>query len=132
MKPYKGRKTSVGDKVELYRNLHTNGFSVRCYETKLVLAHTDQITLENCEFHVQENVRKKSEQRGVRSVHAWITGVVSSFEASYSKDEHSRIYYNPFKTKTFVDAVSQKPLLFASEVHFLEQEAYFSREGAIL
>lgn len=95
---------TLGDKVEVYRNLHKKCWSVR-HKGK-VIAHVNKIVLKDCQLVVQPagNARARREQR--KNVHAFIRGHVSSVEecnAATPNLGYVEVHYNPFKNTTFVD-----------------------------
>jgi hypothetical protein len=74
MTPYKNRGVNKHLPVEIYRNLHRGGYSVR--QEGLVVGHTDNATLLDAEFIVSEPGRRRVVVTGVRNVHAWVRGTL--------------------------------------------------------
>lgn len=72
MELYKGRTVEKNQLVEVYRNLHKGGFSIRCAKTKLVLAHAENVILKNVKFVVSQAGREKVVQSKRKAVHAVI------------------------------------------------------------
>lgn len=74
LKPYKNREIKVGQKVEVYRNLHNGLFSLRDLETGLVIAHGEDFTIKNVVVKLSRKgqQRVKDEQR--KNVHAFLVG----------------------------------------------------------
>ena len=115
-------KLEHGDRVEVYRNLHNNTFSVRLlgaadkWDTKRwrdvgkVVKHLDNwmsVYLEDVKFAVQPAGREKVRREGKKNVHAFVRGTVvkapdNKFGETF-KDECTQIaQYNPYKFDTFV------------------------------
>lgn len=95
---------TLGNKVEVYRNLHKKCWSVR--NKGRIVAHVDKIVLKDCQFVVQPagNARARREQR--KNVHAFVRGYVSSVEecnASTPSLGYFEVHYNPYQNTTFVD-----------------------------
>lgn len=111
MELYKGRTIEKGQVVEVYRNLHTGGFSIRCAKTKLVLAHSENVILKNVKFVVSQAGREKVIQTKHKFVHAFLRGEYVGFNWIIKPLEKKvPIYYNPYKTETFIKATSTEPI----------------------
>lgn len=112
MEAYKGRSVEVGMKVDVYRNLHHGGYSIRCSRTKMVLARCESVLINQCTFRVSEAGRKKVLETKRKSVHAYITGIFVTADESLS--DHSEmtrvIYYNPYETNLFTDITTMEPV----------------------
>jgi hypothetical protein len=100
---YKDRNVQEGDKVDVYRNLNTGNFSIRCTKTKRVLAHADTVQISSCNCHVQMKGREKTIKEKRKRVHAWISGHFVSADQELNADLTREVFYNPYITKTFVD-----------------------------
>jgi hypothetical protein len=72
---YKGREVCKAKAVEVYRNLHRGGYSVR--QNGLVVGHTDAVMLKDAEFVVNAAGHKRYLREGVRNVHAWVRGHIT-------------------------------------------------------
>lgn len=121
--PYKDRKVFLGDKVDVYRNLHTEGYSIRCVKTKLVLAHCSSVSLINAKFHVSESGRRKTVDENRRRVHAYISGTLTSINHEPPKD-FTMVYYNPFKTAHFLNTTTDQPVTTSNEVYCIGKHSY--------
>jgi len=91
-----------GQRVQVYFNLHKKCFSVRCKKTRLVIAHVNNIYLEDVVFKVSENGRQRVLKEQRKNVHAIIEGTIYK---PYIDDVHygNAITYNPYKYKNFVN-----------------------------
>lgn len=96
MTPFRSRTINRKRPVEVYRNLHTDGYSVR--QDGYVVGHTDRIILRDVEFVVQRAGRERVLRTGVRNVHAWVRGYVMEPRAT---PIHVRVSYNPFVASYF-------------------------------
>jgi len=84
--------------VEVYRNLHKHCYSVR--QGGLVKAHTDDIVLRECSFHVNKKGRDRVRKYKRKEVHAWVKGWVV---VDYDEIEHPRkVTYNPYHQDEFI------------------------------
>lgn len=113
-------------KCDVYYNLNKRTFSVR-YKGK-VIRHSDLVFLENPKFIVSEKGRQRVLKKRRKNVHAVVRGEVLFSRASAKSQEWEGLtdrnlkkttkqaYYNPYRTKTFVDYHSGKELASASFV----------------
>ncbi len=124
MKSYRGRSVTVGQLVDVYRNLHTSGYSVRDAKTGLVLVHCDSVLLHSCSFKIQESGRIKTIEQKRKRVHAWIRGIFVSADEQQPSDFTNIIYYNPYVTSKFWDSQTNSPIDFAEEVYCAGKFAY--------
>jgi len=89
-----------GDRVEVYRNLHKNCFSIRKNGRVVDYRYDDEmLTLVDVKFAVQPAGRAKVLREQKKNVHAFIRGTVS-FETPVAYQE--LVSYNPYKADTFV------------------------------
>lgn len=63
-------------RVQVYRNLHTGGWSVR--HKGRVISHVDSCALADVSFHVGAAARARVAAGAHRSVHAWAVGELLS------------------------------------------------------
>jgi|TARA_X000001388_G_scaffold57068_1_gene42304 hypothetical protein len=114
-----------GDKIEVYRNLHKNCFSVR-HKGKVVgyLHDNEQLALTNVTFAVQPAGRAKVLRENKKNVHAFVRGEYVGFENNltnnlyFGKFEDLDFYavsYNPYKSDKFVVKETGKPIESNSE-----------------
>lgn len=116
---YKGRTLNVGDKVEVYVNLHNDKFSIRCAKTNLVLAHGNGFYAENCTYKVSEARRQRVIAEQSKNVHARVlcTYLGDNLENKDTSNLET-IYYNPYKTEKFIKGdkvLSESPLAYFNE-----------------
>jgi len=114
-----------GDKIEVYRNLHKNCFSVR-HKGKVVgyLHDNEQLALTNVKFVVQPAGRAKVLRENKKNVHAFVRGDYVGYENNlieemyFGKFEDLDFYavsYNPYKSDKFVVKETGKPIESNSE-----------------
>ena len=98
------------DRVDLYVNLRTGGFSVKSVQTNLVLeSNVREIWLENVSFVVRPSGQKRARDEKQRNVHAFVRGVPVTPE-NLDGIKVRRAIYNPFKFDHFVDSETLEPL----------------------
>lgn len=125
--PYKGRNVEIGQKVDVYRNLHTdNGYSIRCSKTGLVLAHCSTVTLKNAKFVVSESGRQKTIEQKRKRVHAYVRGELAAVNEALPKD-FEKVVYNPYYTPFFLQARFNIPVNEAEQVYCGGKFAYINR-----
>jgi hypothetical protein len=89
-------------KVEVYRNLHKECWSVR--QHGIVRFHCGRINLKDCKFIVQPAGHAKVVREKKKNVHAFVRGHLCDETTEdiqvFCWDD---IYYNPYKAGSFVD-----------------------------
>ena len=114
-----------GDKIEVYRNLHKNCFSVR-HKGKVVgyLHDNEQLALTNVKFVVQPAGRAKVLRENKKNVHAFVRGEYVGFENNLTNNlyfgefedlDFYAVSYNPYKSDKFVVKETGKPIESNSE-----------------
>jgi len=121
-----------GDRVEVYRNLHNDSFSVRLLRPSpsgpihrgrrlkgTVIRHVpnhEALYLQNVKFAVQPAGHARVLHEGKKNVHAFVRGTVVKvhqkgwkgeypsyqFEETYKEKCTQEAYYNPYKFNSFV------------------------------
>jgi len=100
-------------KVEIYRNLHRNCWSIRDNKTGKVIGHTDSIHLKDADLIVRQSGREKVLQEKRKNVHAFIKGRIESCE-----DKHiEQISYNPYKYNSFILTESKKSIFHSDHIY---------------
>lgn len=105
-----------GKKVDVYFNLRNHLWSVRDRQTRRIIAHLDNITLEDVEFIVSEPGRQRVLVQKRRNVHAYARGTVGLS----SLDLHDQVSYNPYKGPWFYRVEDNSPIYQASIAHFYQ------------
>lgn len=95
MKTYKNRQIDPSKPVYVYRNLHKKCWSVK--QGGVVVGHTEELALKNCECVVNEKGRQKVLETGIKNVHAYIKGYVTRPRYKYNHF----IWYKPFIRDSF-------------------------------
>ena len=104
-------KLNHGDRVEVYRNLHNNTFSIR--RNGKVVKHLENwmtLCLQDVKFAVQPAGREKVRREGKKNVHAYIRGtVIKAEEYNFSETFKERcnlwVTYNPYQNDSFISYV---------------------------
>ena len=89
--------------VDVYFNLHRKCFSVRCAKSRLVIAHRDEVLLEDVTFKVSEAGRQRVLREKKKNVHAVMRGTWVDINGGQEIVMQSGrdIMYNPYKAPTF-------------------------------
>ena len=126
MNKLRNGKLNHGDRIEVYRNLHNDTFSIR-RNGKVVkhLANWQSIFLKDVKFAVQPAGREKVRREGKKNVHAFIRGTYlapSTFPHTTSefKDKCTEwVTYNPYQNDHFTATVTDPETTFTSyqDVH---------------
>jgi len=111
----------TGKRVQVYFNLHKKVFSVRCKKTRLVIAHVNNIYLEDVVFKVSENGRQRVLKEQRKNVHAYVEGTVSTNKSTAIQ---GFITYNPYKYDSFIFKSSEVPVktLNFTSMHVLNKK----------
>lgn len=113
-------------KVKVYWNLHKKVFSVMDAKTRRVIDHQNIVVLDKVSFKVSECGRKKVLKEKRKNVHAFVCGEIGNVQSI--RDEMPReAFYNPYKTKTFVDKKTGKPLSEVSTAYMVNKKVYYWR-----
>ena len=126
MSKLRNGKLNHGDRVEIYRNLHNDTFSIR-RNGKVVkhLANWQSIFLKDVKFAVQPAGREKVRREGKKNVHAFIRGTYlapSTFPHTTSEFKAKCtewVSYNPYQDDHFTATVTAPETTFTSyqDVH---------------
>lgn len=126
MSKLRNGKLNHGDRVEIYRNLHNDTFSIR-RNGKVVkhLANWQSIFLKDVKFAVQPAGREKVRREGKKNVHAFIRGTYlapSTFPHTTSEFKAKCtewVSYNPYQDDHFTATVTDPETTFTSyqDVH---------------
>lgn len=128
---YKGREVTKGQRVSVHRNLHAQSLTVKV--GSLVHAHAQIVSLLNVEFAVSLKGNDKVNRTKQKHVHAFVKGVivgasdVTNVEFMYEAletDGYTRVYYNPYEVKTFVDFNTRIPVHKATYAHVIMDRVY--------
>ena len=98
------RNTEIsGQKVRVYRNLHTGTWSVQDAKSGIVIAHEEQIALRDASFIVRPAGQAKVRATRRKNVHAFIAGTVAGkADGKKTFDLVEQASYNPYRFDTFV------------------------------
>ena len=86
--------------VFVYRNLHKNCWSVKCWSTKLVIDHCDEISLDEVKFKVSEKSRLRVNSEKRKNVHAGVFGIRLD-KPDANNHLKNLVTYNPYTHKNF-------------------------------
>lgn len=121
-------------RVEVYKNLHKNCWSVRDLETGRVVLHASSVFIEAPRFVVQPAGRRRVLEEQRKNVHAFVRGnligydtVPSQVVAVLGYQNWNQATYNPYRFESFVDNSSLAPLETASYA-VLDDRLYYRTE----
>ena len=124
-----------GQKVEIYRNLHKNCYSVR-QKGKVVayLNYTDELMLKDVKFAVQPAGRAKVRRERKKNVHAFVRGIViragGLHRDSILKKCWHPVRYDPYEMNSFEVTTSYKLIQNSEPIY--EGENVVFRDGKVL
>lgn len=102
-------------KVFVYFNLHKHVWSVKALQGEnkgRVIAHLNELTLENATFKVSQAGRKRVLTEKRKNVHAGVVGELKIYDGLCDKP----VSYNPYKYEYFYDRETLSPVYHASKV----------------
>lgn len=100
--------------AEVYRNLHTDTWSVR--EDGVVVDHPDAVAILNPRFVVQPAGNRKVRESRRKNVHAFVRGQRVDTEEYWNPaydNKFRRATYNPYQNTSFVDSLTGEPVATA-------------------
>lgn len=89
---------------QVYWNVNKKCWSIRDKKTRLVVGHSDWVTLADVRFVVQEGGRQRVLREKRKNVHAWAEGRVVGLKRW--RWSGTLVNYNPYKDKFFTDRAS--------------------------
>ena len=104
----------IGKKVFVYRNLHRKCWSLKSLEGNdkgLVIAHLDEVVLDNPTPKISEAGRQRVLKEGRKNVHAGIVGYISSINIENNR-ELKESPYDPIKFPLFFERDTKNPTVF--------------------
>lgn len=127
MKIKKNRKCESGLKVYVYYNLHKHLFSIKALEGPFkgkVVAHASSLTLDACEFKVNEKGRQRVLRERVKHVHAGVLGYFNGNDKCPEGNITMEVVYNPYIYDQFVHKQSKEPVKFAEKIWFDRRKVF--------
>lgn len=101
---------TLGERVSVFRNLHTGTWSMESASTGRIVAHPDTVLLEDVRLVSRDAGREDARRTGAKNVHALATGTLVAIDGPAPADlaRWTPLYYNPFKVDTFVEFMDGK------------------------
>lgn len=107
IRSYKGRTVSAGERVDVYRNVNKDEWSIRAVSGPhkgLVVGHADELFLHDVQFRISETQQARARREKRKNVHAVARGMLESrfhVTANAKAMTQSLVWYNPFKVDRF-------------------------------
>lgn len=104
IKPFKQRFPTFYKEAKIYRNLNRKGVVYSIQQQGLVTGHGEEFYLQHCKMTISKKGQQRVRENKVKNVHAFIKGelILGEFEIKNRIKSLTPIYYNPYKTDTFV------------------------------
>ena len=102
-------KIDIKRKVFVYKNLHKDCWSIK--QDGLVKAHTHDLEMWDCAFHVNAKGRAKVLEEKRKNVHAGVKGYIDDTNCELKIG--TEVTYNPYKYDSFVDKTTEEPVYFS-------------------
>lgn len=117
-----GRKLSIGDKVEVYYNLHKGGFSILSREKEFkgkVVAYASNIQLKDAEFRVSDATLRRILSTKRKSVYASVRGILIGVDEQNIVNME-KVYINPYTCPYFTNSNNER--VFKSNYAYFEKK----------
>jgi hypothetical protein len=132
-----GQELAVGQRVQVYRNLHhgkgaVHYWSIRSARSLRVLGVVAHAVLERVELRVQEGARQTVLLTGRRSVHAYALGTLREWDEDTSPTRPSsfiRVTYNPHRGPKFTRAPNDRTPVSDAELLWFDVDGAWTRPG---
>lgn len=111
--------------VRCYRNLHKDCYSIVSTKTGRVDRHQRHVVIANASFRVRPAGRERVLKTKRKNVHAFVCGLMLQTNFRFPDFAPREAYYNPYKTKTFVDKETKKPIERAQLVVLLPKKILY-------
>ena len=131
-------KGFLGEKVDVYKNLHNGLWSVLDRKTRCVVGHVRHVCMDDAKFIVQPAGRRRVLKENRKNVHAFVRGVLKGYgetglfcyhlsdgqKERLKADTQEFITYNPYKFDTFYTKNDEKPIHKARWAHLTDKGVY--------
>lgn len=120
-------KLENGQKVFVYRNLHTGTWSVKDKESNRVVRHTNAVYLRDVDFKVSKAGLERVRKEGRKNVHAGVLGFVDDVAEEMFEIYNSsltEVTYNPYRYDSFVIKQTEQPIYEAQMVMLVNNKVY--------
>ena len=132
-----GSDLAVGQRVQVYRNLHhgkgpVHYWSIRSARSGLVRGVVAHAVLENVELRVQEGARQTVLATGRRSVHAYALGTLRAWNEDTSPQRPRsfvRVTYNPHRGPNFTRAPNDTTPEYGAAFLWFDVDGAWTRPG---
>ena len=132
-----GQDLAVGQRVQVYRNLHhgkgpVHYWSIRSARSLLVLGVVAHAVLERVVLRVQEGARQTVLATGRRSVHAYAVGTLREWDQDTSPPRPRsfvRVTYNPHRGPAFTRAPDDPTPVYGAELLWFDVDGAWTRPG---
>jgi len=90
-------------KVEVYKNLHKDTWSIRDRSTGLVVEHSNHVLIKDAKFVVQKRGRNRVLKEKRKNVHAFVRGVIEDLPriTTFETPCNVQVKYDPYKADHF-------------------------------
>lgn len=106
---YKNREFDESKPFELYRCLNRKGHVYSIKQNGLVVGHTTNITMVNCEYIINKGGKQRSIKEQTRNVHAFVRGMFFPSEIEFKSVSFGKLKDNPYIKCGFHDE-QNKPI----------------------
>lgn len=102
-----GKSLSIGERVEVYYNLHKGGFSIKALQGEhkgTVVAYSGSLLITNCEYRVNDNALNTILATKRKKVYAVVRGTFNGSMPNDLRTDHlEKLSINPYHCPYFTD-----------------------------
>ncbi|RUL46529.1 hypothetical protein [Lysinibacillus antri] len=125
-----GKKLENGQAVRVYRNIRKNIFSIQDRKTRRIIAYADSLLLTDVEMKVGRAGQLRVRKERQKNIHAFIVGkfLENDNQEVIMKDNWKPVYYNPYKTDTFINLENGEPVYKAPRGYLEDGKCFIAIE----
>ena len=99
-------------KVEVYKNLHKDTWSIRDQSTGRVVDHSDHVLIKDAKFVVQKGGRNRVLKEKRKNVHAFVRGVIKDLPrvTTFETPCNVRVKYEHYRANHFYKVDTEEPV----------------------
>ncbi|WP_449809731.1 hypothetical protein [Metabacillus arenae] len=113
-----------GQRVQVYRNIRKNMFSIIDKKSKRLIIHCNSILLSSVEFKVSAKGRERVLREKQKRIHAYVEGDFVRCEVNNIISNVSKVYYNPYFTENFINTETGQSIFNAKKCYLIQGECF--------
>lgn len=125
------KKIKNGQVVRVYRNIRKNLFSIQDEKTRRLIAYAESLLLTNVRMKIGQAGQLRVRKERQKNIHAFIVGtfVEQNEDDAIDHKDLKAVYYNPYKTDTFIILETGEPIHEAPRGYLVDGKCYVLLEN---